>query len=121
MAVDTERFRQLLEEERVRVVAAIQHLHQENPGSIQDETGELVTADQHLADTATETFDRELEYGLEENAEHVLGEIDAALARIEKGTYGICTNCGQPISEERLEALPYATLCINCKRRAERA
>jgi RNA polymerase-binding protein DksA len=62
---------------------------------------------------------RELDEGLEENADHLLGEIDAALARIEEGTYGLCTSCGKPIGRERLEALPYATLCIDDKRALE--
>ena len=46
--------------------------------------------------------------------------IDAALQRIEAGTYGKCVNCGAPIPEERLEAMPWATLCIDCKRKEER-
>jgi DnaK suppressor protein len=49
-----------------------------------------------------------------------LAHIDAALRRIEDGTYGSCENCGKPISPERLEAMPWATLCIDCKRLAER-
>jgi DnaK suppressor protein len=57
---------------------------------------------------------------LEDNAEHLLSSIDAALARIEDGTYGRCERCGEPIAEERLEALPYATRCIECKRLEER-
>ena len=76
--------------------------------------------DNHLGDTATETYDRELGYTLEENSEHVLAEIDAALKRIEDGTYGTCTNCGKEIPEERLEARPWATLCIDCQRERER-
>jgi DnaK suppressor protein len=63
---------------------------------------------------------RELDEGLEENADHVLVEIDSALARIEEGTYGVCSACGGPIGEERLEAVPYATLCIEDKRAVER-
>jgi RNA polymerase-binding transcription factor len=115
-SVDTDRFRQMLEEERRRVQAAIDNLHAEHPGSIRDETGEDAMYDNHPADTATGTYDRELDYTLEENAEHVLAEIDAALKRIEQGTYGICTNCGTQIPPERLEARPYATLCIDCQR-----
>lgn len=118
-AIDTDRFRTMLQQERGRVVAAIDNLHNEHPGSISDETGEDAVYDNHLADTATETYDRELDYSLEENAEHVLGEIDAALRRIEDGTYGQCTNCGKQIPEERLEARPYATLCIDCQRQRE--
>ena len=117
---DTDRFRDLLLKERERVKAAIDNLHEENPGSIGDETGEDAVFDNHLADTATVTYDRELDYTLEENSEHVLAEIDAALRRIENGTYGTCTNCGKQIPEERLEALPWATLCIDCQRQRER-
>jgi len=116
--IDAERFRTILEEERRRVVAAISYLHEENPGSIGDETGEDAVFDNHLADTATVTYDRELDYTLEENSEHVLAEIDAALKRIEDGTYGTCTNCGKEISVGRLEAYPWASLCIDCARLA---
>jgi len=119
-AIDTEHFRGLLLDERKRVIAAIQNLHDEHPGSISDETGEDAVYDNHLADTATETYDRELDYTLEENSEHVLAEIDAALKRIDDGSYGTCTNCGKQIPAERLEARPYATLCIDCQRDRER-
>ena len=119
-AIDTNRFRETLLEERTRVVAAIENLHEDHSGSLSDEAGEETAYDNHLADTATETYDRELDYTLEENSEHVLGEIDAALKRIDEGTYGTCTNCGKPIPEERLEARPWATLCIGCKRERER-
>src|SRR5262245_61179667 len=119
MAVDVERFKELLEEERRRVVDAIEYLHKENPGSIEDET-EDETTDDHIAETATATLDREIDYTLEENSEHVLSYIDGALARIEQGTYGTCITCGKPISEERLAAIPWATHCIDCKRLEER-
>ena len=118
--IDTDRFREVLLEERTRVEAAIQNLHDENPGTLSEDAGEETAYDNHLADTATETYDRELDYTLEENSEHVLADIDAALKRITEGTYGICTNCGEPIALERLEALPWATLCIDCKRDRER-
>ncbi len=117
--MDTVRFRDLLREERQRVLNAIEYLHEENPGSLKEET-EDSTMDNHLADTATVTLDREIDYTLEENSEHVLKEIDRALAKIDTGTFGICETCGQPIAEERLLAIPYATQCIDCKRREER-
>jgi RNA polymerase-binding transcription factor len=118
VAVDVDRFRELLREERQRVVDAIEYLHKENPGSIEDET-EDETSDT-LAETATATLDREIDYTLEENSENVLSAIDGALARIEQGAYGTCVNCGKPISEERLAAIPWATQCIDCKRLEER-
>jgi RNA polymerase-binding protein DksA len=116
---DTDHFRDLLVQERQRVQAAIDNLHEENPGTITDESGEEAVYDNHLADTATVTYDRELDYTLEENEEHLLAEIDAALQRIENGTYGVCTNCGKQIAPERLEARPWATLCIDCQRQRE--
>jgi RNA polymerase-binding protein DksA len=113
--VNVQRFRELLVEERKRVTDAIEYLHHENAGSQDEEAPET-----GLADTATVTVDREVDYSLEEHSAHVLQEIDAALARIDDGTFGICSRCGAPIGEERLEAMPHATLCIECKRREER-
>jgi DnaK suppressor protein len=117
-AIEIDEFREALLEEKKRVEAAIQNLQEENSGNLAEEAGEEMAHD--LADTATETYDRELDHTLEENSEHVLEEIKAALKRIEEGTYGICTNCGKQIAEARLEALPWATLCIDCARDRER-
>ena len=117
-AIGTDGFRDALLEEKKRVEAAIQNLQEENSGNLAEDAGEETAHD--LADTATETYDRELDYTLEENSEHVLADIDAALQRIEGGTYGICTNCGKQIPQERLEARPWATLCIDCQRERER-
>jgi YteA family regulatory protein len=119
-AIATDHFRKVLLQERERVAAAIQNLQEDHAGTLSDEAGEESAYDNHLADTATETYDRELDYSLEENSEHVLAEIDAALKRIDDGTYGICTNRGEQIPVERLEARPYATLCIDCQRERER-
>jgi RNA polymerase-binding transcription factor len=120
-AVDTDRFRTLLEEERGRIVNAIEYLASENPGNMQDELGELAGgSDNHLGDMASVTFDRELDEGLEEGAQQTLGQIDRALAKIGDGTFGICERCGKPIGEERLLARPWATLCIDDQRLADR-
>jgi RNA polymerase-binding protein DksA len=118
-AVNTDLYRDMLLEERDRVTAAITHLHEDNSGSIEDETEEE-TYDNHLADSATATLNREIDYTLEENAEHVLHAINEALERIDEGTFGTCRRCGKPIAEERLEAIPYANRCIDCKRLEER-
>ena len=118
--VDTESLRQHLLDERQRVLDAIDNIHTENPGSIGEETEELSYPDNHLGDIATATFDREMASTLEENSTHVLVEIEAALVRIGDGTFGVCQRCGDPIGDERLEALPWATLCIDCKRKQER-
>jgi DnaK suppressor protein len=121
MSIDTDRFRSLLEEERQRVLHAIKHLSDDHTGSLEDETDELATAsDNHMGDLATATVNREIDYSLGENSEQVLSEIDAALRRIDDGTYGTCTKCGKEIGAERLEARPWAALCIDDARNAER-
>ncbi len=117
---DTEHFRGALLDERQRVEHAIASLHDEHPGSLDDEVDEVAASGgNHLADTASATLGREIDYTLEDNAEQVLSEIDAALQRIDDRTYGICSNCGSEIPQARLEASPWASLCIDCKRRAE--
>ena len=117
--LDTDHFRDRLLEERRRAQEALEYLHQEHPGSLQDETQEI-QSDNHPGDVATVTFDRELDYTLEENEERVIGAIDAALTRIDDGTYGRCASCGESINAERLEALPWTMRCVGCKRREER-
>jgi len=119
VGLDVDRLRRTLEGERDRLRHALQAVHHD--GSLLEETGDLaIGSGDHIADSASETYMRELDGGLEENAEHILTEIEAALGRIEDGTYGFCANCGRPIAEERLEAVPYATLCIDDKRALER-
>ncbi len=84
-----------------------------------DDESELSSAagDQHLADHATDMLDREVDDSLEENAEQLVREIDLAIGRIDAGTYGTCKVCGGEIGEERLEALPWADLCIDDARK----
>ena len=121
-AIDTDAFRTLLEQERERIVDAIAYLHEENPRNMEDEVGELAGrgADNHLGDMASVTFDRELDEGLEEGAQQTLAQIDRAIAKLDDGTYGTCERCGKPIGEERLRARPWATLCIDDQRLADR-
>ncbi|MGH2806702.1 MAG: TraR/DksA C4-type zinc finger protein [Actinomycetota bacterium] len=74
--------------------------------------GELSSVDQHPADHASETFEREKEMTIIGSLEAQLIEIEAALARLDAGTYGKCEACGKPIGEERLEARPTARFCM---------
>src|SRR5205807_1810187 len=66
----------------------------------------------HMADDATELFEREKSIGMEQSLREHLRQVDHALSRIEDGTYGQCERCGRPIPDERHRALPEATLCI---------
>ncbi len=117
MTVDLDGRRTELLELRERVLRAAHDI-------VEDDTadGELSSAagDQHIADHASDMLDREVDESLEENAGLIVREIDAALERIDAGTYGTCIRCGNPIPDERLEAVPYAVLCVSCKRDEER-
>ena len=117
MASD-EAYRQRLLDERDRVVAALDYLHEENSRSLREESEEAPLAN-NIGETASVTLDRQIDYSLEEASNHVLAAIDAALDRLASGSYGTCVTCGKPIGEERLEAIPYATQCIDCRRREE--
>jgi RNA polymerase-binding transcription factor DksA len=118
--LDTSQYRARLVEEQERRLHAVDFLQRENPGSIADELGDIVTAaDGNLGDTATATYDRELDEGLGEGAQQTLREIDDALRKIDDGTYGACEACGKPIGEDRLAAIPWTRLCIDDQRKAD--
>jgi DnaK suppressor protein len=66
---------------------------------------------------ATESYELERRLTLERSIREQLASVEHALHKFEEGTYGLCDKCGRPIAPERLEALPQATLCLDCKAR----
>ena len=111
--LDLAHFRKLLEDERARILHEIEDLRSiDSTVSQEDEQGDLSSYDEHIGDTGTETFERERDVALGENAEAILRQVETALQKIDDGTYGICERCGKPIGKARLEALPYAALAI---------
>jgi len=89
------------------------------------EVGEAIVAPGQMtygsqAAAATQVFEQQRDLALRDRAVQQLELVAAALARIEAGTFGTCTKCGKPIAAERLEALPWAALCIDCQRTAGR-
>jgi len=117
--MDLARMKQRLQEERTRQLALAARLRQEEAGPV--ESGELSTADQHPAELGSETFERELELTTLSIVEGELNEIDGALRRLDHGSYGICEECGKPIDEARLEAVPWARYCVLDQARIEQA
>ena len=77
-------------------------------------------ATQDPADMAANAYTKELLMSMSTNDRQLLQSIDAALDRIDEGEYGKCANCGQPIQEKRLEAVPWARHCIHCQDMIER-
>jgi len=80
--------------------------------SQQESAGALSSHDQHPADIATQTFQREQDHSIEERLEYEMAEVDHALEKISSGEYGKCEQCGKTISDERLEILPATRYCL---------
>jgi RNA polymerase-binding transcription factor DksA len=107
--IDEERVRERLETERVRVTGLIDSVRGElGDTSETDQLGDLSGYDQHPADQGTETFEREKDLSILEGLESDLAEIEAALQRLDEGTYGIDEFTGEPINPDRLDAIPTA-------------
>jgi DnaK suppressor protein len=117
--MDREALRQRLLQERRRLELEISELDADLSESL-EESSEESPYDQHMAETAGVTLDREIDLSLEENTLASIAQIDRALGKLENGSYGSCDRCGKPIGDERLDAAPFATLCIDCKRIEER-
>ncbi|HEV3263277.1 MAG TPA: TraR/DksA C4-type zinc finger protein [Gemmataceae bacterium] len=83
-------------------------------------SGSLSSVPIHLADLGTDNFEEELTLDLLENQDQILEEIGAALGRLDDGSFGRCEECGRAIGRERLDALPYTRLCVDCARQSER-
>ena len=99
--------------ERQELVQRLQHNDKLGMnGPMRDTIGELSLIDNHPADVGSELFERGKDLSLTELLEHQLSQIDAALERMDQGLYGRCRECGEPISFERLQAMPYANDCI---------
>ncbi|MDI6872960.1 TraR/DksA family transcriptional regulator [Candidatus Solincola sp.] len=114
-------FKKILLREKEMLEKQYRDLEQGNLlASQSDFSGEMPFEEEYAA-SGTSTFERERDLSLSENVKDLLQKVNEALERIENGTYGICEMCGLPIPEERLEALPYANLCIVCKQKEEQA
>ncbi len=101
--------RSFLEDERVRLEAIVTQMDAEG--------GTNLGYGNHMADDASEAFEQAKNLALRQNAQQLLTQITNALVRFEQGTYGICEMCGAEIDPARLQALPYATLCLRCQQR----
>ena len=90
-------------------------------GDQRESTGELSAVDQHPADSADVTMQREVDYTIKGIVEDEVHQVQQAMKRQAEGRYGICDDCGESIDPERLAVRPHATHCITCQRRLEGA
>jgi DnaK suppressor protein len=98
-----------LESERARLEAVLAQIEAEGVTNL--------GYGNHMADDASEAFEQAKELALHQNAKRLLQQVEGALERFEHGSYGTCEQCGVEIDPARLEALPYATLCLRCQQR----
>ncbi len=120
MAIKVEKFKKRILAEKARLEQDQARLTNHDGDTMAERMGDIADFDtNHPGDYGTETYEREKDSALNENIGGLLAQIEEALGKIENGTYGICDRCGKQIAEGRLEALPYATLCIDCQARAE--
>ncbi len=112
MAIDLERIRARLESEQKRLQNELDELQTSvESAEVRREGSPFGKREEE----ATESFELEKRLALQKQVRANLAEIEHALEKFKKGTYGLCDICGQPISADRLEAVPHANLCLSCK------
>jgi len=117
---ELESYRQLLQGIRARLRGDLDQMTDEALRRTQSEvSGNLSNVPLHMADVGTENYDQEFTLGLIENEQATLEQVQDALVRVEKGTFGRCEECHEPIAKARLQALPYTKHCIQCARKME--
>lgn len=112
-ALDIDAIREDLEAQRTRLVAQLGELGATPSGDLQAD----LNAGEGFADAAATTAERTERIGVVDTLKGQLDDVETALERIKEGNYGVCSNCGNPIAPERLEARPESTLCVTCKSR----
>ena len=113
-------FRKLLLERKEAITDEIDHISSDTlKQSQKDASGDISGYSYHMADVATDNYDREFILGLAGNEREILHEIDAALHRIDDGSFGTCEGCSGFITKKRLHAVPYARSCIKCQEAKE--
>ena len=114
-----EQFKKVLLDMKESVVHDIKNMAAVNSADNKDKGGDVSGHAMHIADVATDMYDREFSLGLASNDRELLNRIDAALTRIREKNFGSCTVCKKPIAAARLKALPYVETCVKCQEQLE--
>lgn len=118
---DSKVFKDLLLKKKSDLVKGIQHIAEDTlKTSNRDAAGDLSAYSLHMADMATDNYDREFALNLADNEQKILHRIESALEKLEGDTFGLCEACNKKISKVRLKAVPYAELCVSCQEKQEK-
>ncbi|MDD5568421.1 MAG: TraR/DksA family transcriptional regulator [Candidatus Omnitrophota bacterium] len=114
-------FKQIILKRKEEVNDEIKHISDDTlKKSQKDASGDISGYTYHMADVATDNYDREFSLGLASNDRKSLYELNDALKKVEDGTFGICEECKHLITKARLKALPHARLCVKCQEKREK-
>jgi DnaK suppressor protein len=114
-------YKKMIAKRKGEVLDNINHISADTlKQSQKDASGDISGYTYHMADVATDTYDREFSLGIASNERELIYELEDALKRIEEGTYGVCEDCKDLITKTRLKALPYARLCVKCQQKREK-
>jgi RNA polymerase-binding protein DksA len=114
------KYKKLLIKVRDGIAGDISHITKESLKSQKESSGDLSGYSFHMADMASDSYDRELSLNIAGEEQEIVYEIDEALKRIEEGKFGKCISCDKKIPQQRLNAVPYAKYCIQCKSKEEK-
>lgn len=118
---DLKEFKKIVLKKKEEIFEDLKHISDDTLRKSQKEaSGDISGYTYHMADVATDNYDREFSLGLASNERKVLYELDDALKRIEDGSFGICDDCKGQITKIRLKAVPSARLCIKCQQKREK-
>ena len=118
---DTKIFKELLLKKKLELLKGIEHIANDALRTSQrDAAGDLSAYSLHMADMATDNYDREFSLGLADNEQKILNRINIAMEKLETNTFGQCELCNKKIAKVRLKAVPYAELCVPCQEKQEK-
>ena len=118
---ETKVFYDLLMKKKIELMKGIEHIAKDNLKTSQrDAAGDLSAYSLHMADVASDNYDREFSLSLADNEQKLLNRINDALEKIDANTYGLCELCEKKINKVRLKAVPYAELCVPCQEKQEK-
>jgi len=117
---ELKKYREILLKEREKIGGDLSHIAENTLNKSQREaSGDLSGYSYHMADMASDDYERDFSLGRATEEQKILYSIDEAIKRINEGTYGSCLQCNKPITKSRLKALPYTELCIECQKKNE--